>query len=102
MDANEKIQYLLAQRGWSAYKLAKFCHLSESTIANIIHRNNVPSITTLESICKGFGITLSQFFSDGEMIEVTPEMRDLIDCWSGLSGEQRDAVLKLLRLMNQK
>ena len=44
----------------------------------------------------------SQFFADGELIEVTPKTRELIDCWSGLSEEQRDAALFLLKNMNQK
>ena len=82
MDATEKIKQLLKQRGWSAYRLAKESDLSDSTIANIIKRNAVPSVTTLESICKGFGITMSQFFADGELIEVNDKTRDLLDCWS--------------------
>ena len=49
MDATEKIKQLLKQRGWSAYRLAKESDLSDSTIANIIKRNAVPSVTTLES-----------------------------------------------------
>ena len=95
MDATEKIKQLLKQRGWSAYRLAKESDLSDSTIANIIKRNAVPSVTTLESICKGFGITMSQ-------LEVNDKTRDLLDCWSALSEEQRDAALILLKKMNQK
>ena len=64
MDATEKIQEMMKQRGWSAYKLAKQSGLSEATIGNLIRRNTVPSIPTVEAICKGFGISLSQFFSD--------------------------------------
>ena len=72
------------------------------SIANILKRNAIPSVDTLEAICKGLGITLSQFFADGDLIEVTPKTRELIDCWSGLSEEQRDAALLLLKKMNQK
>lgn len=71
-------------------------------IANIIKRNPVPIVSTLESICKGFGITMSQFFADGELVEVNNKTRDLLDCWSALSEEQRDAALVLLKKMNQK
>ena len=72
MDVLERLRGLLDERGWTEYRLAKECGLSESTIANIFRRNSVPSITTLESICNGFGITLSQFFADGDMVELTP------------------------------
>ena len=102
MDATEKIKEMMKQRGWSAYKLAKKSGLSETTIANLIRRNTVPSIPTVEAICNGFGISLSQFFSDGETIEVSSEYKPLIDCWSALSPEQREAALNLLQLMNQK
>ena len=102
MDATERIKFLLEQRGWTAYRLSKNCGLSENTIATILKRNSLPSVGTLEAICKGFGITLSEFFADGDLIEVTPKTKELIDCWSGLSEEQRDAALELLKKMNQK
>ena len=102
MDATEKIKDMMKQRGWSAYKLSKESGLSEATIANLIRRNTVPTIATLEAICKGFDITMPQFFSDGDLIEVSSELKPLVDCWSALSQEQREAALKLLQLMNQK
>lgn len=70
MDILKKLRALLNERGWTEYKLAKECGLSESTISNIYKRNSVPSFPTLEAICKGFGITLAQFFAEGEMIEL--------------------------------
>ena len=79
MDVLERLRGLLDERGWTEYRLAKECGLSESTIANIFRRNSVPSITTLESICNGFGITLSQFFADGDMVELTPQAKELFD-----------------------
>ena len=76
MDVLERLRVLLDERGWTEYRLAKECGLSESTIANIFRRNSVPSITTLESICNGFGITLSQFFADDNMVELTPQAKN--------------------------
>ncbi len=71
MDVHQKLDQLMQNRSWSAYRLSKECGLSESTIANILKkRNATPSIATLEALCAGFGITLSQFFAEGEMIEV--------------------------------
>ena len=66
MDVHEKLQYLLDERGWTKYQLARKCGLSDATIANIFRRNTMPSIPTLEAICQGYGITLSQFFCSGE------------------------------------
>ena len=93
MDTHERLRQLLDERGWTEYRLAKNCGLSESTIANIYRRNSVPSITTLETICKGFGITLSQFFAEGEMVELTPELKELFDNWVNLTPEQMQKLL---------
>ena len=100
MDTHERLRQLLAERGWTEYKLAKTCGLSESTIANIYRRNSVPSVTTLETICKGFGITMSQFFAEGEMVELTPELKELFDNWVNLTPEQKTAANQMLRAMN--
>lgn len=100
MDTHERLQQLLKERGWSEYRLAKSCGLSESTIANIFRRNTLPSIATLETICGGFGITLSQFFAEGEMVELTPELKELFDGWAYLTPEQKEAVARVIKAMN--
>jgi len=92
----------MSERGWTAYRLAKEGGLSESTLANIFKRNTVPSISTLESVCSAFGISLAQFFAEGEMVELTPELKELFDCWVSLTPEQKQAALQMLRAMNAK
>ena len=101
MDTNERLRRLLEERGWTEYRLAKKCGLSQSTIANIYRRNTIPSIATLEVICNGFGITLSQFFADGEMVELTPDLKDIFDSWVNLTPEQKAAALQMLRAMEK-
>ena len=100
MDTNERLRRLLEERGWSEYRLAKSCGLNQSTIANIYRRNTVPSIATLETICQGFCITLSQFFSDGEMVELTSELKELFEYWVALTPNQKNAVLQVVKAMN--
>ena len=100
MDALQRLTQLMDERGWSVYRLAKNCGLSESTLANVFKRNTVPTITTLERICGGFGITLSQFFAEGEMVELTPELKELFDNWVHLTAGQKKAANQMLRAMN--
>lgn len=47
-------------------------------------------------------ITLSQFFAENEMIELTPDTKELLDHWSQLSPAQKEATLIMLRTMTQK
>lgn len=95
MDIHAKLKQLLKERGWTEYKLAKVSGLSESTIANIFRRNATPSFSTLEAICMGFGISLSQFFAENEMVELTPELKELFDGWLPLTAEQKKAILQM-------
>ena len=103
MDINAHLKELLARRGWSEYRLALKCGLSQSTVANIFRRNTVPSIATLEAICTGLGITLSQFFvdSDAKYVELTPELKCLFDGWKDLTSEQKKALLHLVNSINE-
>ena len=96
MDVHKRLRQLLNERGWTEYRLSKKCGLSESTLANIFRRNTMPSITTLEAICNGFGITLSQFFAESDMVELTPELKNLFDKWISLTPEQKDAVYHMV------
>lgn len=96
MDTHQRLRQLLNERGWTEYKLSKNCGLSESTLANIFRRNTTPSIATLEAICSGFGITLSQFFAESEMVELTPELKQLFDTWVCLTPDQKEAVYRMI------
>ena len=96
MDTHERLRQLLNERGWTEYRLAKNCGLSESTIGN-----TVPSLATLEAICKGFGITMAQFFAEGEMVEISPELKELFENWVNLTPEQKKAANQMLKAMNK-
>jgi len=99
MDTNERIQQLMEERKWTEYRLAKESGLSQSTIANLFKRNTVPSISTLESICAGFGITLAQFFCEGNLVELSDEQKELFERWISLTSGQKRVLLDLIKNM---
>ena len=100
MDTHSRLRQLMTERGWTAYRLAKESGLSESTLANIFKRNTVPSISTLEAVCAAFGISLAQFFADQDMVELTPELKELFENWVSLNPELKQAALQIIRSMN--
>ena len=102
MNTHERLQQLMDERGWSMYRLSKESGLSESTIRNLFKRNTSPSIETLEMVCNGFGITLSQFFAEGEMVEMTPELKEIFNEWRFLTQEQKQAIKQMLHAMRSK
>lgn len=96
MDAQKRIRGLMEERGWTDYRLAKEADLSHSTVANMFNRNNAPTLPTLEAVCKAFGITLAQFFSEGSET-LTEEQQLLFSRWSTLNDEQKKILLELMK-----
>ena len=100
MVIHARIQQLLTERGWTEYRLSRECGLAQTTIGNLVRRNTLPSMATLETICRGFGISLAQFFAEGNMVELTPELKEVFDNWLSLAPEQKKAALAMLKAMN--
>ena len=99
MDVNDRIRQLMDERCWTEYKLAKKSGLSQSTIANLFRRNTIPSISTIEAICSGFGITLAQFFAEGTMVELSREQQEMFRQWTALTNEQKRLISELIKQM---
>ena len=98
MDVQRRIRRLMESRGWSEDRLAKEAGLSQSTISNLFRRNNAPGISTLETICGAFGITMAQFFSEGgEAVVLTEEQRAMLVQWATLTEEQRKKLYEFVQ-----
>lgn len=88
------------ERGWSEYQLAERSGLPQSTISSWYRKNMIPTVPSLDKICTAFGITLSQLFSEEDMmLSVTESQKKLLECWTKLNIEQQDAVLNLIKTM---
>ena len=70
MAAHNKILEQITTRcnamNWSRYRLAKEADIPYSSLNNMYKRNTIPSIPTLEKICAGMNVSLSDFFKDIE------------------------------------
>ena len=100
-DVLMEITMIRLERGWSEYELAKNSGISQSIISTWYRKNQTPTIQTLDKVCKGFGITLSQFFAEGDdSIFLTQEQKEMLDNWSALNQKQRQLVTELLKNMS--
>lgn len=99
MDAKKRIRQIMKIKNITEYRLAKQSHLSQSTISNIFNRNTAPTIPTIEAICKGMGISMSQFFADDNESQVylTAEQKKFFNDWMSLSSEQKEIVEKIVQ-----
>ena len=96
MDTQKRIKELMEERRWTDYRLAKEANLSHSTVTNMFNRNNAPTLPTLEAVCRAFGITLAQFFDEGEEAQLTEEQQKLFSKWSTLTDRQKQILLELM------
>lgn len=96
INTQERIKQIMKVRGWSEYRLAKESGVPQSTISNIFNRNYQPSIASLELIRKSFGITLAQFFADGNFVELTDEQYQFFQRWAALKPEQKALIDELI------
>lgn len=99
MDTKMRIKELMDERGWTIYELAKRSGLAQTTISNMWKRNTEPTIPSLRAICNGFGITLSQFFAEGDLVELTPSQKAFFNHWTALSPEQKEMLMNLVSSM---
>ena len=94
----DRITQLRLERKWSEYELAKYSNITQSTISTWYRENQLPTIKSLDKICSGCGITLSQFFSENcDAISLTQKQREMLDNWSSLTEIQQELFLKLFK-----
>ena len=97
MDVTKRLVELQKRYGRSDYRIAKEAGLPPNTVSNIYRRGNMPSMVTLEALCKAFGITMSQFFAEDELVELTPDLRELVARWTALNEEQKAALWQIIK-----
>ena len=99
MDVLEKIRKFRIERKWTVYQLAEMSELPQSTISSWYRKNQIPTIPSMEKICRAFGITLAQFFTEdnSEIIPLTKSQSELLHEWNKLNERQKSALLNLLK-----
>ena len=90
------------KRGWSEYRLAENSGITQSTISTWYRKQMQPSISSLEKICNGLGITLAQFFSLEPNSTLSEEQMQILNHWLRLDTDERVAIKLLLETMNAK
>ena len=93
----ERIRELCAKKGMTQYELAKRAEMTQSSISSLLNEGNVPKITTVEKVCKGFGITLAQLFSpDDSFPDLSEEQLEVLNTWEELSAKEKAAIKKIV------
>lgn len=72
----ERILELCAERDMTINKLSTISGITQSTVNNIVGgRNNSATVSTIQKLCDGLGITIVEFFDNDRFKEIEPEVR---------------------------
>ncbi len=92
-DVIEHVKELCRERHWSYYRLAKASGIPYSTLSNMLHRQNIPTIPTLQKICDGLGISLPDFFSgDPKDAHLTNTQIEFLEILSYLDQHDKELL----------
>ena len=98
MELITRINDLRTQRHWTEYQLAKRAGISQSTLSNLIHRGNNPSMYTVERIAEAFDLSLAQFFSSKDDPQyLTDDQKELLSYWHTMDRFQKEKVLCFIK-----
>ncbi len=92
----ERIQDLLVRKGLSKYRLAQRSGLSLICITRYIDGTRTPTITSLQRMCDGFEITLSQFFEGvgyHKDSKLSDDQNHLLAMWEEMDEKRRESML---------
>lgn len=71
-----RILQLCEERNLSVNKLSSISGVTQSTVNNIISgRNNSTTVSTLQKLCDGLGITIQNFFQSNLFIGLEQEIK---------------------------
>lgn len=102
-DSLERIQELCSERNWSYYQLSKVSGIAYSTLSTMMNKHNAPTLPTLQKICSGFGISLTDFFEpDRSSRFLTEDQSECLSLFTALSPEDKRLALAYLKGLSKK
>lgn len=99
----KRIQELCEERNWSYYQLAKASGIAYSTLNTMLNKHNSPSLPTLQKICEGFGISITDFFEpDKALSGLTEDQAGCLSLFNSLSPEDKKLALAYMKGLAKK
>ena len=82
---------------WMEQRFRLCQELALKQIQQLRMQENLPSLITLEKICSALGVTLSQFFQEGNSENLTEKQKEVLEIWNDLSTNEQETVMSMLR-----
>ena len=100
MNVQDRILELCKKQKISISKLANAAGISETTAHDWFNENKrMPTINVLEDVCSVFGMSLSQFFSDVEFSDPSPQEIELLETFRKIPDKKKSSALAFLKCL---
>ncbi|MBE5937173.1 MAG: helix-turn-helix transcriptional regulator [Lachnospiraceae bacterium] len=98
----QRISNLCEKKNWSLYRLAKESNIPYSSLNTMFIRNTQPTIPTLEKICAGLNLTLSEFFNNDNIDNpyfyvLTDDEKKIINSLRLLPEQKQELVIAYIK-----
>ena len=100
----ERMNELCERKKISRYQLSAMTGISQSALSSIVKKKTIPTLITLNKICKGLGISLSEFFENGERRRsgnISEDQREVLDLWDTLTKEEQRFIKISMRSLRE-
>ena len=100
VDISKRLRELMDAKQMTIYSLAKASNVSWTTVKNLFNRTNNPTVATVELLCQGLGISMSEFFNVDAPIDLPSiELQHIIDIWEDLSQRDKGIIIDMVDKM---
>lgn len=96
----QKLEQIIAEKGWSLYRFSKETNIPLSTIRNIFSRTCYPTLPTLYKISEELDIPISYFFiSEISERELSSDDEEVLSLYKCLNDEQKGYIISFMKSM---
>ena len=98
----DRINYFCQKYNITRYELYKRTGISQTALSNISKYKQIPTLDTIDKICKGFGISAQEFFITLDDIpELSEDQKRILGLWEELSEDEKRFLEVLLNNLHE-
>lgn len=100
----ERINQLCEKNKISRYQLSVMTGITQSALSSIAKQKTVPTVITLDKICKALGISLSDFFAKGDDMapdRLREDQSEILQLWETLDKDEQRFIKICMRSLKE-
>lgn len=99
-DIQKRLLELIAERGWSIYRLAQEANIHQATVYSWFNNKKyTPSRKSLEAVCAALGISLAEFYSGIDADTLDDDQIRLLELFEKIPVSKRKIVFDFLSVI---